>query len=885
MKKNKKIHWLRFKNNDDLLTPTDIRTYIGQHCFYFVLAFLFSVFVWHLIINASSTMGIDWALKILFTSSNEDYREWARDKIIFTSALSFIAGIFGSYKLTPKVTWTKLSNETKNLYFEDTAIANKEFHRIQKEQDNTLYESGTYLITQDDCLKPLNIKLNLIFKTFNFKFNSIKVKKFPWLSPVVINKNASILSKFTIGLAGSGKSVFFDYLYEAELKNGTKLIIHSPDQKARNQIASSGYTYAISAPWFKDSIYIDIFKTLDVEDINQQNALIDVIITSIHGYVDQSSDNAFFENGAVYILTASLRKVIHISKIKYFELQEKIKSFEEEQKKLEKNSEEEEKTFSLTEHEEGLIERQGLASLDLWIEELVNKSQIYQFKELVDVYYPEAGFTISEDAEKMTASIIASITKSLTNLGILNNFYKKNRKPFDLRKWCLDTPELDSKGRPLPEKQVIVLCGDKEYAEVSKINIALFINMASVFLLSDQREKAFIKNKVRVHQILDEFPNFAKNIEMNKWIEIINEGRKFGNIATIASQNTHQIASCLKGNKVDSQKFLGSFHTQIIGQPSPEDGDFIENICGEVTYKDKTATPTIDTMTGKKSLSYPEKDRVEKITWQKLQEDLGVQNQKLGRNTNKNIGVNMAIRLVGTNLTANLFFPFKEHFCKDKREELLKNGEIIKENGLEVYCYKDKFKRPIRQPLHFKERRIQLTEEEQNLLYVGRAIEAKEALMKKLASNKDLKGVANTKEQLAQLKKEDTRLKNQQSANEQKKNEEKLANRTTNDFLGAVKIEKGSEVDSLAGANKKPEEKEEKAEGLAETTSEILKETALHGLDHTGTLGALDNALTVLEHLESQQEDNGTETLISLENEDNKPKQKRKIIRKKENER
>ena len=62
----------------------------------------------------------------------------------------------------------------------------------------------------------------------------------------------------------------------------------------------------------------------------------------------------------------------------------------------------------------------------LWIEELVNKSQIYQFKELVDVYYPEAGFTISEDAENMTASIIASITKSLTNLGILNNFYKTN---------------------------------------------------------------------------------------------------------------------------------------------------------------------------------------------------------------------------------------------------------------------------------------------------------------------------------------------------------------------------------------------------------------------------------------------------------------------------
>ena len=404
--------------------------------------------------------------------------------------------------------------------------------------------------------------------------------------------------------------------------------------------------------------------------------------------------------------------------------------------------------------------------------------------------------------------------------------------------------------------------------------------MASVFLLSDQREKAFIKNKVRVHQILDEFPNFAKNIEMNKWIEIINEGRKFGNIATIASQNTHQIASCLKGNKVDSQKFLGSFHTQIIGQPSPEDGDFIENICGEVTYKDKTATPTIDTMTGKKSLSYPEKDRVEKITWQKLQEDLGVQNQKLGRNTNKNIGVNMAIRLVGTNLTANLFFPFKENFCKDKREELLKNGEIIKENGLEVYCYKDKFKRPIRQPLHFKERRIQLTEDEQNLSYIKRAIEAKEALMKKLASNKDLKGVANTKEQLAQLKKEDTRLKNQQLANEQKKNEEKSANKTTNEFF-----KKDSEVDSQTGANKKPEEKEEKAEGFAETTSEILKETALHGLDHTGTLGALDNALTVLEHLESKPEDNGTETLIPMENEENKPKQKRKIIRKKENER
>ncbi len=882
MKKNKKIHWLRFKNNDDLLTPTDIRTYIGQHCFYLILAFLFSVYFWHLIINASSTMGIDWAVKILFTSSNEDYREWARDKIVFTSALSFIAGIFGSYKLTPKVTWTKLSNETKNLYFEDTAIANSEFHKIQKEQDNTLYESGTYLITQDDCLKPLNIKLNLIFKTFNFQFDSIKVKKFPWLSPVVINKNASILSKFTIGLAGSGKSVFFDYLYEAELKNGTKLIIHSPDQKARNQIASSGYTYAISAPWFKDSIYIDIFKTLEVEDINQQNALIDVIITSIHGYVDQSSDNAFFENGAVYILTASLRKVIHTSKIKYLELQEKLKAFEKEQ---EKNSEEEKESLSLTDFEQGILERQGLASLDLWIEELVNKTQIYQFKELVDVYYPEAGFTISEDAEKMTASIIASITKSLTNLGILNNFYKKNRKPFDLRKWCLDIPELDNKGRPLPEKQVIVLCGDKEYAEVSKINIALFINMASVFLLSDQREKAFNKNKVRVHQILDEFPNFAKNIEMNKWIEIINEGRKFGNIATIASQNTHQIASCLKGNKVDSQKFLGSFHTQIIGQPSPEDGDFIENICGEVTYKDKTATPTIDTMTGKKSLSYPEKDRVEKITWQKLQEDLGVQNQKLGRNTNKNIGVNMAIRLVGTNITANLFFPFKENFCKDKREELLKNGKIVKENGLEVYCYKDKLKRSIRQPLHFKERRIQLTEEEQNLSYIRRAIEAKEALLGKLANNKDLKGVANTKEELAQLKKEDTRLKNQQLANEQKKNEEKLANRTTNDFLGVVKIEKGSEVDSLAGANKKPEEKEEKAEGFAETTSEILKETAFHGLDHTGTLGALDNALTVLEHLESKPEDNGTETIISLENEENKPKQKRKIIRKKENER
>ena len=158
---------------------------------------------------------------------------------------------------------------------------------------------------------------------------------------------------------------------------------------------------------------------------------------------------------------------------------------------------------------------------------------------------------------------------------------------------------------------------------------------------------------------------------MNKWIEIINEGRKFGNIATIASQNTHQIASCLKGNKVDSQKFLGSFHTQIIGQPSPEDGDFIENICGEVTYKDKTATPTIDTMTGK-SLFLTQKRQSRKDYLAKLQEDLGVQNQKLGRNTNKNIGVNMAIRLVGTNLTANLFFPFKRKLLQRQKRRTFK---------------------------------------------------------------------------------------------------------------------------------------------------------------------------------------------------------------------
>ncbi|MFU0418242.1 hypothetical protein, partial [Acinetobacter baumannii] len=121
--------------------------------------------------------------------------------------------------------------------------------------------------------------------------------------------------------------------------------------------------------------------------------------------------DAFFQNGAVYILTASLRKLCHL--------------------------------------------KSGKWTLEDWKEELISKAQIWEFKELVDTYYPEAGFTISEDAEKMTASIIASITKTVVEIGRLSMYYKQCRKAVDIRKWCLDEDK----------KQAIILCSDTQYEE------------------------------------------------------------------------------------------------------------------------------------------------------------------------------------------------------------------------------------------------------------------------------------------------------------------------------------------------------------------------------------------------------------------------------------
>lgn len=794
----KKIHWARLRSQDDLLNATDTRTYLSDHIIMGTIVFLATAFLMHLVMTWTQGIGLGWAFLHLY-AHNVFQQELAISKVVGTIFISLLAGIVLSFKLVQKVTWSSIAKETKDYFYEDSSVANYELHKMQHDKDNTLYQTGTTLIKDEDTKKEIDLK-----------FFKIKIRKGKNFLPITINSNASILSKLITGMAGSGKSVMLDYLYEAELEKGTKLIIHSPDQKARNMIANSGYTYAISAPWFKDSIYIDIFKTLDVEDINQQNALIDVIITSIYGYVDQSSDNAFFENGAVYILTASLRKVIRIAR-----------------------------------------QQNRLSSLDDWINELVSKNQIYQFKELVDVYYPEAGFTISEDAEKMTASIIASITKSLTSIGLLNNFYKQNRKAFNLRNWCLDIPEVDEKGQPLEEKQVIVLCGDKEYSEVSKINIALFINMASVFLLSAEREMTFNKNKVRVHQILDEFPNFAKNIEMNKWIEIINEGRKFGNIATIACQNTHQITSCLKGSKVDSQKFLGSFHSQIICQPSPEDGEFIENVCGEVTYIDQEANATNDQQTGKKSISWTKKPRIEKVTWKKLQEHLGIVNIKTSKNTNKNIGVNVAFRLVGTNLTAILFFPFNTSFCHRKREQMQAFGKIVKDGSLEKYSYRDKFGRKVVQPLFFKERKIVFTESEQEQLYRIRTIEAKSNLLAKLIEKKDMKGAEQIRKELEDL---------------QSKNPIQI-------------VEKDSKPQP------KDEQKEAPTDGLSEVTAEVLKHGVLHGIDHTGTLGMLDTALDILDEMTAKEEESGPSKGIIINNDTEEPKTKKKIRIKKEIER
>ena len=98
-------------------------------------------------------MGIDWAFKVLFTSSNEDYLEWAKDKIIFTSALSSIAGIFGSYKLTPKVTWSKLSNETK-----------KKIGEAQKGLENTVKPNEQEVQKMRDEIKTNREKYNAELK-------------------------------------------------------------------------------------------------------------------------------------------------------------------------------------------------------------------------------------------------------------------------------------------------------------------------------------------------------------------------------------------------------------------------------------------------------------------------------------------------------------------------------------------------------------------------------------------------------------------------------------------------------------------------------------------------------------------------------------------------
>jgi hypothetical protein len=407
----------------------------------------------------------------------------------------------------------------------------------------------------------------------------------------------------------------------------------------------------------------------------------------------------------------------------------------------------------------------------------------------------------------MTASIIASITKTVVEIGRLSMYYKQCRKAVDIRKWCLDEDK----------KQAIILCSDTQYEEVSKISIALFINLTIPFLLSSDREKVFNKNGTRIYQALDEFPNFARNIDTNKWVRIINEGRKFGNSASVIIQNTLQLVSCFntKSPQADAKKFIGSFHTQVVAQPSNEEEQYLSSIVGEVTWDDKEAQQTIDQSTGKTSVSYQNKPRKEQINFKTLQTELGfVTETKKQDGTEIKIrhGLNVAIRLFETKLTAKLFFPFVNEFAKSNRDSF--RDKIVLKDGKEWIKSKN-----VLTPLFYKEEKIVLTKNDENRLFIMNAISAKTRIMEGLDKDKH-KERAILQGEIEELK---------------------------------LQMELGTEFESAED------------DGFGEVISDI----ALHGLDHSGVTSIMKSGLEIVDAISSPDKGTG-EVSINLVSEENK---------------
>jgi hypothetical protein len=745
MENKNKIYWYRTRHQDNTLRPWQKRTYQSKHN------------LWFLFGTSASLITLSFAHQKLFGASLPSLiHTWlapddlqalavAQTKVSVMVALSILIGVWTAIKAVKPETKTKISEVSEHFYYPDTIEATRALHDVQKNGGDIIDfknppKNSWTLIRPEECKGKSDI-----------------------YQPIQFNSNIAILGGFGIGLAGSGKSALFERIYQEILGNGHKMIVHAPDSKARDRIVSSGYSCVVSAPWLKSSVYIDLASTLNVEDANLKNELIGLVITSFFGYVDQSASDSFFQNGAVYILTASLRKLCHLMP--------------------------------------------GNWTLETWKDELVSKQQIWQFKELVDIYYPEAGFTISEDAEKMTASIIASITKTLVSIGSLALYFKNCRRPFDLRKWCLDEDD----------KQCIILCSDTEYAEVSKINIALFVNLTIPFLLSSSRETVFKKNQKRIYQALDEFPSFARNIDLNSWIRIVNEGRKFGNTAFVLAQVIKQFVSCFtsKNPMQDAQKFIGSFHTQYIAQPSNEDEEFLNNIVGEVTYDDDEAQVSIGE-DKKRTFSYVTKPRKEKIGFKTLQSDLGVVKDK----KSNPIGVKVAVRLFGTKLTAPLFFPFVNEFAKTNRDKF--RDRLVEKDGLEYVLVKNNPR-----PLFVTTHKIVLTREDENKIYLYNSLSAKAQIFDSLTKQGNLKQAQITISEIVNIKKE----------------------------LGVAMNELETKFDESI--------KDSVGELIQDTIGDSLKDQTLEAIDHTGTLSAINNGMEMLEAmLDTEPEDKGVSNVL-----------------------
>lgn len=737
---NEKIYKFRSRNTDYNLRPWDYRTYASDYMVIFFPLVLFMVVFFNFVsIKLSGLSLID--IYHQFSGGDLD----AKQKLIEVALSSCLVGGYTAIRVVKPIQLTKVSDVSENFYYSDSVLATHEFHKVQEEKFPidlvNQPKNSLYLVRPEDCQgKP--------------KF----------YRPVQMNHNASMLSMIVIGIAGAGKSAFLNRVYQEVLNNGHKMIVHAPDSKARDMLVASGYSCYVSAPWTTSSIYIDLAKTLDVSDMNFKNSLIDLVITSFFGYVDKNSSDSFFQQGAVYVLTASLKKLCS--------------------------------------------EKPGEWTLEDWRDYLVSLQETWQFKELIDTYYPEAGNIISESAEKMTASIIASITGTLADIGNLAMYYKQCRKPVDIRSWCLDEDK----------HQAIILCSDTQYEEISRISIALFVNLTIPFMLSSDREKAFNKSGKRVYQALDEFPNFARNIDTNKWIRIVNEGRKFGNSASIICQNTLQLVSCFKGAsaQAEAKKFIGSFHTQVISQPSNEDETYLQSIVGEITWDDTEAQQTKDQSTGKISVSYQHKTRKENISFKKLQRELGF----VVDENKKPLGLNVAIRLFESQLTAKVFMPFVNEFAKSNRDKF--RDKIIVKDGLEYMKKKNGLS-----PLFYKEEKIMLGKDAEREMYIIREIKAKTKSVEKLI------GDGKTME----------------------------AQKVNEDIIN-LKLELGFEF----------EEVEESPIGDASLKS------GLHAVDHTGLASVMVEGAEVLDAMTKPVSGKG-EVMINVAS--NEVSQKKKVLKKK----